>query len=231
MKKILVLALCAIFAFSVGGCKKTDVTESTESIVASEAVMETEGEIIINSVDMDSEEGVAAMEAAKTLLDAFISADIDAIKSVLHKDDLKYFNFESADQVEFYKTILPMLTYEFKAVDEHQGVYGVDTYFNSPNMADIYGKIILEITESANNGESFTTGDAREKINERLHELLNSEELLIREGRVYVYVECIDGKYIPRCDMFLANELLGGYPEYSDEIGSVLNDTIDTITQ
>jgi hypothetical protein len=222
MKKGIALAVALTFVLSATACKKgNDDIDQEPTETASE-------KIIPNDVDENSDEALKAKEAVSKMLDAFISADFDRIKEALTEEDREFFNFDSEDQCEFYKTILPKIKYEFTSVAEHDGVYGVMTTITSPDMASVYGNMIISIMES---GESYTEESFRKKNVETMKSLLNSDDGTIgeRSEELYIYVENDNGKFIPRCDIYLANELLGGYPEASEEIGETLSETINEL--
>lgn len=220
MKKALSIILTVILVFSLCACGEK------EDVKPMEPTEEESTEIVLRDISLDSEEGQAVKNAVSTFLDVFISADMEQIAAQLHPDDLQFFNFESEEQVSLYKAIFSQLKYEFHSVAEHKGVYGIMTTITSPDMADVYGTIITErIDQSIEN--TADDQDARAKNTKRMLELLNSGELPERVEKLYIYVEYIDGEYIPRCDMYLANELIGGAAEASDMISSTLNETID----
>lgn len=217
-----IIALAAFFSFA--GCK----SKNDETYVPTEPTEASTEKIIPDDVDANSPEAKAVREAAASMLDTFISADFDAIKEVLVEEDEEYFDFESEQQREFYSAILPKAEYEFEFVAEHDGVYGVMTTIYSPDMASVYGSMIMDIMES---DENYTEEEFRKKNTETMKRLLNADDGSVptREEELYIYVEYDNGKYIPRCDMYLANALLGGSAEASDEIRTTLNEAINSL--
>ncbi|MCD8048929.1 MAG: hypothetical protein LUG52_04880 [Clostridia bacterium] len=224
MKRITALLLAGTLAVSAAGCGKSedeeinaeDMTEATYYVPAEE----------LNDVDDDSAEAIGAKAAVAKMMDTFISADMDAIKEVLVDEDEEYFNFEYDDQVEFYKEIFSRITYEMLYVKEHDGVYGVMTKTTAPDMTDIIAEMFVDMIDIENADEPETLA-VRAKNMEKLRERLNSEDEPVdtREQTLYIYVEYEDGEFIPRCDMYLVNELTGGYVEISSEIVSSLMET------
>ena len=144
---------------------------------------------------------------------------------------MQYFNFDSEDQMTFYNTIFPQIKYKFEFVSEYEGVYGVMTEITSPDMAEVYGTIITAYIDSATGESNASAREIIENSGDRMIEMLKSPDLKRRVGRLYIYVEYIDGVYIPRCDMYLANELTGGAPETSDAISSSINEAIDALSE
>ncbi len=220
MKRFIAIGLSAVMIFSLSACKK-QVDENPSS--SSEAPTEFET-IIPNEVDENSKEAASAKEAVSKLLDTFISADIESVKKVLHEDDIEYFNFESEEQIAFYKAIWPKISYKLKGVYEHDGVYGVMTEITSPDMAEVYGRlwsdfIDVESPTRPSSGEEFRANNLSKAIS-----MLNSDTDIIKDRieDLFIYVEYKNGKYIARCDMYLANEIIGGAAEASSEISEAL---------
>lgn len=221
MKKYLALIIAAAMVLSLSACgdEQAEISEPTE--------YGTE-KIILNDVDENSFEAQAVKAAAAEMLDVFISADFDAIKEILVDEDEEYFDFENEEQKEFYLAILPKIEYEFSFVKEHDGVYGVMTTIFSPDMAAVYGSMIIDLMDSE---EGMSSDEFRAKNTETMKRMLNANDGSVptRVEELYIYVECNNGVYTPRCDMYLANELLGGAAEASDEIGSTVLDAINTL--
>ncbi len=224
LKRALIFIIAAAAALSFAGCKGNN----DDAYVPSEPAEVSTGKIIPDDVDENSPEAKAVREAAAGMLDAFISADFDAIKDALVEEDEEYFDFESEQQREFYSAIFPKVEYEFESVAEHDGVYGVMTTVYSPDMASVYGSMILDIMDS---DENYTEEEFRKNNTETMKQLLDSDDGSVptREEELYIYVEYDNGKYIPRCDMYLANALLGGSAEASDEIRTTLNEAINSL--
>lgn len=225
MKRFLSLVLCLVITLSCSACGNDNSTKVTPTEEAAN------GEIIPNDVPAGSEADIAVRETVSAYLDTFISCDFDAIKAAIHPDDMQYFNFESEDQMTFYNTIFPQIKYEFEFVSEYEGVYGVMTEITSPDMAEVYGAIITAYIDSATGESDVSAREIIENSGDRMIEMLKSPDLKRRVGRLYIYVEYIDGVYIPRCDMYLANELTGGAPETSDAISSSINEAIDALRE
>lgn len=230
MKKVMSILLCLVLVFSLCSCGCGNSADTKAP--AEEATEVTEDATIIP--DMVPEESPAYNEVKNTVskyLDTFISCDFDAIKSQLHEDDKWLFNFDSEDQMAFYKAIFPLLKYEFEFVAEHDGVYGIMTRITSPNMADVYGTLITEYLDYSMENNRDALNDIITSNTEKLVELITSPDVSLRSERLYIYVEYIDGEYIPRCDAFLANELTGGAPEASSEISSTLTNSINAMIE
>lgn len=232
LKKQLISIVCvaSLISFSACGQKKT-----SDNIISNEAVNEitTEEttEIIVNDVPEGSEAAIKVKETVANYLDTFISCDFDAIREVLHPDDSWMFNFESEDQLRFYEAIFPQIKYEFEYVSEYEGVYGVMTQITSPSMIEVYGSIITDYLDRYAEQDIQSVNEIVSTDTERMLEMIVSPDLERRVEKLYIYVEYIDGEYIPRCDAFLANEITGGAPEASDEITSVLNETINALDE
>ncbi|MGM9552405.1 MAG: hypothetical protein ACI3XA_09150 [Clostridia bacterium] len=225
MKKIISIAASFFVLFSFSACSKT---EDNDVALQEEAYSEeTTEEIVLRNIELESAEGQAVSKAAAEFLDTFISCDIDKIKKSLCEEDLQYFNFDSEDQIEIYNLIFPKLKYEFHYVSEHKGTYGVMTTITSPDMADVYGTLITERIDR--NIDGSDSQNDREWNNKRMREILSNPDISERVETLYVYVEYIDGEYVPRCDIYLANELIGGAAEIMSEISSTLNETISAL--
>ncbi len=156
---------------------------------------------------------------------------MELIKSQIHEDDMWLFNFDSEEQIAFYKTIFPKIEYKFEFVSEHEGVYGVMTEITSPDMADVYGTIITDYIDSTTGEGSLSVEEIMSNSTETMLDMITSPDLAQRCERLYIYVQYIDGEYIPRCDVFLANELTGGAPEVSDELSSTLYETVKALQE
>lgn len=223
MKRLLVFIIAAASLFSFAGCgQRADEDFSAEPTEASS------GKIIPDRVDENSPEAKAVREAAANMLDTFISADFDAIAEILVDEDEGYFNFNSEQQREFYASIFPKIKYEFDYVAEHDGVYGVMTKISSPDMAHLYGDMLLDLME---NDSSASEEEMRDENTRKMKKILNSNDgsVSTREEELFIYVEKLDGKYVVRCDSYLANELIGGAAEAAGEIVSSVTDTINAL--
>ena len=229
MKKFFILPLCVLLVLSFSCCTGEKTSESEPTAVNSQEEIETG--IIPNDVDENSEEAINVKATVANYLDTFISCDFDAIKAILHEDDTWFFNFESEDQLAFYEAIFPRIEYKFDYVSEHKGVYGVMTEITSPDMAEVYGTIITDYIDSTTGANNKTHAEILNESTEKMLELIKSPDIKKRVSSLYVYVEYIDGNYIPRCDPYLANELTGGAPETSDEIQSSLNEAINALSE
>lgn len=227
MKKSVLCIVCLILAFSLAGCN--NVKEGTQP--SEEVSTETETGIIPASVPDDSEKAKNVKSVVQSYLDTFISCDFDAVKNVLHEDDKWLFNFEDEEQLAFYKAIFPQLEYKFEFVSEHEGVYGVMTEITSPDMSEVYGSVITDYIDATTGNSDMSQQDIKSQRTERMLEMIKSPELPRRVERLYIYVEYIDGVYIPRCDAYLANELTGGAPEVSDEITSTLVESYNALNE
>lgn len=228
MKKVLLFAICFILILSLAGCGCTNTPAETETHEHSE---ETATGIIPNDVPAGSEADIAVRETVASYLDTFISCDFDAIKSIIHEDDQWYFNFESADQLAFYEAVFPQIEYEFEFVSEHEGVYGVMTQITSPNMAEVYGTVITDYIDSTVGHSDKPVSEIVAENTERMLSLIKSPTLPRRVEKLYIYVEYINGKYIPRCDVYLANEITGGAPEVSDEITNSISEAVGALSE
>ncbi len=225
MKRVLLIIICLIMVISVSGCGcSRGVSDEDASTTPTE-----DGTIIPNDVPEGSEADIAVRKVVSEYIDTFISCDFDAISNVLHEEDKWLFNFESEDQLAFYNAIFPQIDYEFEFVAEHEGVYGVMTQITSPDMAEVYGTIITRYIDATTANDNDALRDIVDNNTEAMLELLSSPTLGRRVERLYIYVEYIDGEYIPRCDMYLANELTGGAPEVSNELTSTINDTVNML--
>lgn len=227
MKKLLLSIICLALVFSFSACKNG----KDETLVNNEDSIETATGIIPATVPEDSDAAKNVKATVKKYLDTFISCDFDAIKSILHEDDQWYFNFEDNEQLEFYKTIFPQLKYSFDFVAEHEGVYGVMTEITSPDMAEVYGSVITDYIDATTGNHTKTPEEIASERTERMLQMIKDPNLKRRVEQLYIYVEYINGEYIPRCDAFLANELTGGAVEVSDEITSTLNETINALSE
>lgn len=231
MKKFLTIIAFGALVLSLSACG-CEPTASDEPTPATEEVYVTEEEKIIpDIVEKGSETEIAVMNAVGEYLDNFIRCDFDSIKASLHQEDAWLFNFESDDQMLFYEAIFPLVEYEFDYVAEHEGVYGVMTRMTSPNMADVYGTILTEYLDSSMVNDSDSLRNIVANNTERMIELITSGDIAQRDELLFIYVEYIDGQYIPRCDMYLANELTGGAPEASGEITSTISDTLASLSE
>lgn len=227
MKKIISVLLVLILAVSLCSC-------GDENTVTDEAVNEEiseEATIVPDIVTEGSEKDLAVRAVVANYLNTFISCDFEAIDNILHEEDKWLFNFESQDQIAFYETILPKVEYEFEYVAQHEGVYGVMTRMSSPDMANVYGTLITEYLDVSMNNNRETLSEIVSSNTERMIELIASADMTRRDERLFIYVEYINGEYIPRCDMYLANELTGGAPEASDEITSTLSETLSSLME
>ncbi len=234
MKKLVLLLLCIVVLFSCTACRgdNSTTTPEGENEIASNMVdTDNETKIIPNDVKAGSEADIAVRETVAAYLDTFISCDFDAIKAAIHPDDMQFFNFESEDQMSFYKTVFPQIKYEFEFVSEYEGVYGVMAQITSPDMAEVYGKIITDYIDSTTGESAVPPQEIITNSTETMLTMLKSPDLKRRVEKLYIYVEFIDGEYIPRCDMYLANELTGGAPEMSDAISSSINETINAFSE
>ena len=243
MKRMILVLVCLIMVLSFAGCgEKTnenspsivsDVNEENYSAVDAtkeqEAVEEDSTQIQVNDVLPGSDADLAVRSTVSNFLDTFISCDFEAIKSILHEEDKWLFNFESEDQLKFYKAIFPQIKYNFEFVSEYEGVYGVMTNINSPDMMEVYGSVITNYLDKVAEKDTESMKSIVDSNTENMIEMIKSPQLKKREERLYIYVQYIDGVYIPRCDFYLANELTGGAPEASNEITSSLNETIEAL--
>lgn len=227
MKKVLMIVGCFLLILSLCSCGNTDIDVTPD---ANESI-ETETGIIPADVSEGSEADINVRKTVMEYLDTFISCDFEAIKKGLHPDDQWLFNFESEDQMAFYNAIFPQIEYKFEFVSEHEGVYGVMTEITSPNMAEVYGTVITDYIDAATGNNDKSKSEIVSQNTARMLEMINDPDLARRVERLYIYVQYIDGEYIPRCDMYLANELTGGAPEVSDEITSTINETFDALSE
>lgn len=229
MKKVSVLLLVLIMALSLCSCG----CENESAVTPSEEGFEQEemATIIPNDVPEGSVEDLAVRETVKTYLDTFISCDFEAIKAQLHPDDAWLFNFELESQMQFYETIFPLIEYEFEYVSEHEGVYGVMTRIISPNMAHVYGSVITDYIDTSIAQDEDALRELVDSNTERMLKLVADPETPKRDEKLYIYVEYIDGEYVPRCNFYLANELTGGAPEASDELTSTINSSVEALSE
>ncbi|MBQ6794594.1 MAG: hypothetical protein IJO83_00450 [Clostridia bacterium] len=225
MKKAALSLICIVLVISMCAC----TGEKEVTAPYGEESTETATGIIPASVPEGSEEAKMVKETVKNYLDTFVSCDFTAIENALHQDDKWYFNFSDEEQLAFYEAILPQIEYKLEYVSEHEGVYGVMTEITSPDMAEVYGSVITSYIDATTGNSEKSADEIMKERTESMLEMIKSPELARRVNKLYVYVEYIDGKYIPRCDMYLANELTGGAPEVSDEITSTINETIDAL--
>lgn len=224
MKRLIAAIIALLTLFSLYGCKR--------GVEGEEASSESETGIVVNDVDESTPEAEGAKKAAAELLDIFISGDIDAIRDFLQDDDEKFFDFDSEEQCEFYREIFPRIKYEFEYVSEHDGVYGVMTKITSPNMGEVYGRIITSYMDMAGSTEDYTEEDLRRRNTEIMREALSEEENFPkREEELYIYIERDGEKFVPRCDVYLSNELVGGAAEVSEELSSSITEMIDAISE
>ena len=218
MKRLLAVLMAALSVASFAGCGKNEGE-------ATEPYLDVPTELVINDVDENSEEAKAVKAAAAQMLDTFITGDIDAIKAFLIDEDENWFAFDSEEQNALYREIFPKISYEFSFVSEHEGVYGVMTTITSPNMAEVYGRIITDIMDLAQSGQPYTLEELRKRNTETMQNILrNEEDIVKREQDLYIYVEHTGSEYTPRCDIFLANELVGGAMEASGELSAAMNE-------
>lgn len=225
MKKLVLSLVCLVLALSITAC----TANNNESAPSGETSTETATGIIPASVPEGSEAAKNVKETVKNYLDTFISCDFDAIENVLHEDDARYFNFSDEGQLAFYEAIFPQVEYKLEYVSEHEGVYGVMTEITSPDMAEVYGSVITSYIDATTGNSEKSADEIMKERTDSMLRMIKSPDLARRVNKLYIYVEYIDGVYIPRCDMYLANELTGGAPEVSDEITSTLNETIDAL--
>lgn len=227
MKRILLGIVCLIVALSMAGCNSSkEVVEPSY-----EESTETETGIIPASVPDNSEEAKCVKETVKEYLDTFVSCDFDAIKNAIHEEDQWLFNFEDEEQLAFYKAIFPQLEYKFEFVSEHEGVYGVMTEITSPDMSEVYGRIITDYIDATTGNSDKSKEEVAGERTKKMLEMIVAPDLARRVERLYIYVEFIDGEYIPRCDAYLANELTGGAPEISDEITSTIMESVNALNE
>ena len=227
MKKIIVGVICLVVALSMAGCSNSkDIVEPSF-----EESTETETGIIPASVPDDSEAAKRVKDTVKEYLGTFISCDFDAINAAIHEDDRWLFNFEDEEQLAFYKAIFPQLEYKFEFVSEHEGVYGVMTEITSPDMSEVYGRVITDYIDATTGSSEKSKSEVVGESTEKMLDMIVSPDLARRVERLYIYVECIDGEYIPRCDAYLANELTGGAPEISDEITSTIMESVNALNE
>lgn len=227
MKKLLACIICLSLTISFCACGN----EESETAPTQNESIETETGIIPADVPEDSEAAINVRATVKNYLDTFISCDFDAIKEIIHEDDEWYFNFEDEEQLEFYKAIFPQIEYKFEFVSEHEGVYGVMTEITSPDMSEVYGTVITDYIDATTGHSTKSPQEIMSESTERMLEMIKSPDLPRRTGRLYVYVEYINGEYIPRCDAYLTNELTGGAPEMSDEITSTLSEAMGALSE
>ncbi len=222
IKRAAAVIAAVAMVMSVSACGKNEEADIDDATEATYYVPEDE----LNAVDDDSAEAIGAKAVVAKMMDTFISADMDAIKEVLTDEDEEYFNFEYDDQVEFYKELFPRVTYEMLYVREHDGVYGVMTKTTAPDLTDVIAEMFADMLDFENAEEPHTLLVLANNM-VKLKERLNSEDDPVdtREQMLYIYVEYENGEYIPRCDMYLVNELTGGYTEISSEIVSSLMET------
>lgn len=228
MKKFFIFLLCLLLALAIAGCGNSEGLSSDSPTEQSQA---EEGAIVPNDVAEGSEADIAVRAAVKDYIDTFISCDFDRIESIIHEEDLWLFNFESEDQIKFYNAIFPCLEYEFDFVSEHEGVYGVMAHVYAPDMAEVYGTVIADYIDASTGNSSITSAEIVSNNTERMLELIASPETSVRDERLYIYVQHIDGEYIVRCDMYLANALTGGAPEVSEELAYTFNETISALSE
>ncbi|MBQ8541001.1 MAG: hypothetical protein IJ435_05950 [Clostridia bacterium] len=228
MKNLFILIFCVVLMFSLCGCNDGATPESETAMQSAE---EQSTGIVPNDVPEDSEAAINVKAVVADYLDTFISCDYEKIKENLHEDDRWCFNFESEDQMDFYNAIFPLVEYKFDYVSEYEGVYGVMTEITSPDMAQVYGTIITDYIDSTTGNSNQSPKEIMSGSKDRMIELIKSSETPRRVGQLYIYVEYIDGEYIPRCNAFLANELTGGAPETSDEISSSLNEAVGALSE
>lgn len=226
MKKLILCVLCFALVFSLASCGDDENITAPDG----EASTESATEIIPATVPEGSIEAENVKETVRSYIDTFISCDFEAINNVLHEDDKWLFNFEDEEQLEFYRAVFPQIEYKFEYVSEHEGVYGVMTEMTSPDMAEVYGSVITNYIDAATGNSTKSAQEIMSESTDAMLEMIKSPELARRVEKLYIYVEYIDGVYVPRCNAYLANELTGGAPQVSDEITSTLNETMDALS-
>ncbi len=222
-----VIVLAVVAALIIFDNTKTDPTVPSAATVLADAQSE---ELDLNAVDANSEEAKMVRATAANYLDTFISCDFETLKTLIHPDDAPFFNFESETQVEFYKAMFPLVKYEIKSVWEKDGVYGALTTITSPNMAEAIGDIHIEQIDKVISGED-ASAQTMEEISDKILTAVKSGSLADASYDVYVIVQIEDGQYVPRCNEYIANALLGGYPEASYELASTMMETIDVLSE
>ncbi|MBQ7976881.1 MAG: hypothetical protein IJ300_14445 [Clostridia bacterium] len=222
-----VIVLAVVAALIIFDNTKTDPTVPSAATVA---VDNDSDETNLNAVDENSEEAKMVRATAANYLDTFISCDFEALKTLIHPDDAPFFNFESETQMDFYKAIFPRITYEIKSVWEKDGVYGAKTTITAPNMAEAIGDIHVEQIDNVIAGDT-TSNQTMEEISDKILTAIKSGGLSDASYDVYVIVQAENGQYVPRCNEYIANALLGGYPEASQELINTMMSSMDALSE
>lgn len=218
---LLIVAAFIIF----GNSEKTVIAPTESKSVGSE---NTEDELNLNRVASDSAEAEAVCRAAENFLDLFASCDYDALKATIHPDDMPFFNFESQSQTDFYNAIFPKISYEIDSVWEKDGVYAAKTTITSPDMADAIGNIHIKKLDETISGEKSNDNSAL--ANEVILSVKN-DTLPKKSHEIYLIVTIENGEYVPRCNEYLLNALLGGYPEAILLLSETVSEAIDTLSE
>ena len=221
-----VLVLLVVAALIIFDNVKNDPTVPS---AATTIVTEANDELDLNAVDENSEEAKMVRATAANYLDTFISCDYEKLKTLIHPDDAPFFNFESETQMEFYNTIFPNVTYEIKSVWEKDGVYGALTTITAPSMAEAIGDIHVDQIDNVIQGDSDRL--SLDEISDVILTSVKNGSLSDDSFEVYVIVQVEDGNYIPRCNEYVANALLGGYPAASDELINTMMGSIEALSE
>lgn len=222
-----VIVLAIVAALIIIDNTKTDPTLPSAVAVP---VEENSSELELNAVDENSEEARMVRIAASNYLDTFINCDFEALKTLIHPDDAPFFNFESETQMEFYKAMFPRVTYEIKSVWEKDGVYGAKTTITAPDMAEAIGNIYVEQIDNTIEGDT-TSNKTMDEISDKILTAIKNDSLPDASYDVYVIVQLENGQYVPRCNEYIANALLGGYPEVSQELINTMMNSVNALSE
>lgn len=221
---VIVLAIVAILiVFS----NQNEQPKSDPTVVTN-ASSENDDDLTLTPLDENSEIGTTVKKVAENYLDTFISCDFDAIKSQIDEGDAPFFNFESESQMEFYRAIFPEISYEIDSLWENDGVYGAKVKITAPSMAEAIGDIHVKQIDSVIDKEESDVLSSQQ-IADYIISSLKGGTLSKDEFDVYVIVLEENGNYIPRCNEYVVNALLGGYPAASEELSATLSETMQAL--
>ncbi len=223
---VVILAIvAALIVFS-----NKDEKQSNDPTVVTNASEANDDDLNLTQLDENSEIAVTVKNVAEKYLDTFISCDFDAIKSQIDEGDAPFFNFESESQMNFYRAIFPQISYETQSLWENDGVYGAKVKITAPSMADAIGDIhIRQIDSVIDKKESSVLSS--EQISDSIIGALRSGNLKKDDFEVFVIVLEENGEYIPRCNEYVVNALLGGYPAASQELSATLSETMQALSE
>lgn len=204
--------------------------ETLEEMLGLETEIEetvTEEPLDVNIIDNESEEGITVKKTVEEYLNTFVACDIEELKRIIHPDDAPFFNFDSENQVELFKAIFPKITYQFHEIQEYNGAYGVLTTIKAPNMTEAIGSLHIEQIDKIISNDSTGSDDMLDGV---IEDILN-DKLGTRDFDIVMLVQYDNGEYIARCNHYIANALLGGYPEAIDELADAALESMSPVNE